>query len=371
MTRNMQWAGMIATLMLVIVIPLYAILEPVQQAERRIDLLTEAVHLSTDLYAENCAVCHGAAGEGLGGMPALNTDGIRLMDAETLTRTVARGRSNTVMAAWAVDEGGILSLAQIEQMVTFLQNADWPTVEARVAELGLTPPEIVAVEIPEEMLLAVANLPDGEPLSRALTIYGENCAACHGGDGSGTAIAPVLNSAELRANNTDDDLRQIIENGVTGTLMAGWVNTLDSGQIDDMVGLIRRWEEIDAAGIELPAVVEASVIESTPEMIAQGAQLFSVACTACHGVDGYGTRMAPALNNATFLSETPDQAIIQIIAQGVPGTMMPAWGARLSNEEINAITAYLRSLEATAPPVATTSTTTTGRGGPPSWAPVP
>jgi cytochrome c oxidase cbb3-type subunit 3 len=364
----MQITGFIATLILAIVIPVYTLLEPSRQEERQSEILAESITASTDIYAENCALCHGAAGEGLGGMPGLNNEGIRSMDTETLIRTVARGRSNTVMAAWAVDEGGILSLGQVEQMAAFLQNANWATVEARVAELGLTPPEIVAVEIPEEMLLAVAELPDGEPLSRALTVYGENCAACHGGDGSGTAIAPALDSADLRASNSDDDLRQIIENGVTGTLMAGWSGSLDAGQITDLVGLIRRWDELQAAGIELPAVVEATVIESTPEMIAQGAQLFSVACTACHGVDGYGTRMAPALNNATFLGETPDQAIVQIIAQGVPGTMMPAWGARLSNEEINAITAYLRSLEATAPPVANT---TTGTAGPPDGAPVP
>ena len=87
MTRNMQWAGVIATLMLVIVIPLYAVLEPVRQADRQSELLAEAVHISTDLYAENCAICHGATGEGLGGMPALNTDSIRLMDDDHLLQS--------------------------------------------------------------------------------------------------------------------------------------------------------------------------------------------------------------------------------------------------------------------------------------------
>ncbi|MBZ0302089.1 MAG: cytochrome c, partial [Anaerolineae bacterium] len=104
-------------------------------------------------------------------------------------------------------------------------------------------------------------------------------------------------------------------------------------------------------GVEMVAV-EAAPIDRSPEAIAAGARLFSVACTSCHGTDAYGTPLAPALNNSTFLSQTPDAAIQQIIAQGVTGTKMPAWGGRLSETDINNLVAYLRSLESSAPPVA-------------------
>jgi mono/diheme cytochrome c family protein len=45
------------------------------------------------------------------------------------------------------------------------------------------------------------------------------------------------------------------------------------------------------------------------------------------------------------LSGTPDAAIQQIIAGGVSGTSMPAWGGYLTEADIAAITAYLRSME--------------------------
>ena len=93
------------------------------------------------------------------------------------------------------------------------------------------------------------------------------------------------------------------------------------------------------------------MFESTPEMIAAGDRLFHIACKACHGVDAYGTPMAPSLNNPTFLSETPDAAIFQIIAGGVSDTLMPAWGARLTEQEINTLVAYLRSLEGNPQPI--------------------
>jgi mono/diheme cytochrome c family protein len=133
--------------------------------------------------------------------------------------------------------------------------------------------------------------------------------------------------------------------------MAGWDNALEPEQIATLVTLIERWPELEQAGMEFPQT-EPVVFEITPEMIAEGEQLYNIACKTCHGVEAYGTRMAPPLNNQTFLSETPDAAIYQIIAGGVPDTVMPAWGNRLTEEDLSALVAYLRSLEATAPPVA-------------------
>jgi mono/diheme cytochrome c family protein len=103
-------------------------------------------------------------------------------------------------------------------------------------------------------------------------------------------------------------------------------------------------------GVEFPEV-ELMSIPSSPELIAEGAQLFNIACKSCHGVDGYGTPMAPAVNNQIFLAETPDAAIYQIIAGGVPDTLMPAWGSRLNDRDIQALVAFLRSMEPSAPAI--------------------
>jgi len=61
--------------------------------------------------------------------------------------------------------------------------------------------------------------------------------------------------------------------------------------------------------------------------------------------------MAPAVNNQLFLSETPDAAIYQIIAGGIPGILMPAWGSRLDDQKLQSIVAYLRNFEPTAPAI--------------------
>lgn len=350
MTPAQKITGVIASFVLVLVIPVYSLLEPSKQAQIAAGFQDQAVTSATDIYAENCVLCHGTAGEGIGQMPALNTDGLRGMTEDDLYRVVARGRDNTLMAAWAIEEGGILTDAQVKDMIVFLQHTDWAEVERRVAELGLTPPELVQMEVGKEMLTAVNSLPDGDVLAVGLTIYGENCSACHGFDGSGSALAPAINTPDVRAAGTEE-IARVISYGVPGTLMAGWDNALDPEQIATLVTLIERWPELEQAGIEFPEVTPV-VFEITPELIAEGERLYNIACKTCHGVEAYGTRMAPSLNNQTFLSETPDAAIYQIIAGGVPDTVMPAWGNRLTEEDLSALVAYLRSLEATAPPVA-------------------
>ena len=64
-----------------------------------------------------------------------------------------------------------------------------------------------------------------------------------------------------------------------------------------------------------------------------------------------------------MLTTTSDQALQQIITNGVPGTAIPAWGTRMSDADIQAIVGFIRQWEATAPE---TATPIRGGGGP-AW----
>ncbi len=349
MTQRMSLLALVGTLMIVAALGIALTGEPARQADAAASLHTTMVIEGTDLYAENCVACHGASGEGIAAYPPLNL--AAAMDTQTLANTIERGRYNTAMAAFGVNDGGILTGMQIESMVVMLQSNTWDAVVARVATLGLTPPEIVVAEIPAETLLLVELLPDGAALSAGLTVFAENCVACHGANGEGSTLAPALNTDELRVRLNETDILRIVEQGVPGTLMASWANALDAGEKTSVASMISRWGELSSAGIALP-VIESAPLDTSPEAVANGQHLFSLLCTQCHGIDGYGSKIAPALNNQTFLSTTPDAAIQQIIAGGVTGTVMPSWGGYLTDADIAAITAYLRSLEATAPIVA-------------------
>ena len=79
---------------------------------------------------------------------------------------------------------------------------------------------------------------------------------------------------------------------------------------------------------------------------ADGDAVFKAHCTGCHGSDGKGKSAVgtPDLTIAKTQSDLSDANLIDTITNGRKGTIMPAWKGKLSDEEIAAVAAYLRSL---------------------------
>lgn len=351
-------AGLLATQLIVFALAIYMLNEPTRIAESQTQIMTAQLEDAMTLYAQNCSVCHGLSGEGLGATPPLNSDALRTMSYDDITKTVARGRFNTAMPAWSKEDSGPLSDYQISELVGLVQSGDWTATQDRVVNLGLAPLVPFTTDPDPALLAIVATLPDGLTLQTAVGIYSINCVACHGADGLGTSIAPALNAETVRAK-TADELTRTVTYGNAGTLMAGWSNVLTTEEIAAMVTLIERWDEVPAGILPAPNVP----IPTTEESIALGGSLFSANCSRCHGPEGQGTQRAPALNVKAFLTNTGDLAIQQIVTNGVPGTAMPAWGDRMTETDIQAIVGFIRQWEATAPEVAVPARA--GGGGPP------
>jgi len=352
--------GLLGTALIVFALALYIAGEPSRITESQGKILHVQLDDAMTLYAENCAVCHGLSGEGIGATPPLNAPGLQSMPYDELYKVIARGRFETAMPAWSKEDGGPLSDYQIGELVALIQSGDWNETGDRVVNLGLAPLIPFTTEPDPALLESVGSLPDGEILQTAITIYAAQCVACHGADGLGTGIAPALNAPEVREKDIAE-LERTIVYGNTGTLMAGWNNVLAPGEISAMLTLIQRWDEVPTGAIPAPDVP----IPTTEESLALGADLYSANCSRCHGPDGQGTPRAPSLNVKSFLVDTTDQAIQQIVTLGVPGTAMPAWGDRMTDAEIQAIVGFLRQWEATAPEVAQPMGPASGGGGPP------
>ena len=139
------------------------------------------------LYAENCSVCHGLAGEGIGATPPLDNPPCATAMPPTLAKTIARGRYNTAMPAWSKEDGGPLSDYQIAQLVLLIQQGDWQQVQDRVVNLGLAPQVPFTAQADPHILEQVKALPDGEQLAAGISLFRRECVACHGADGLGTA----------------------------------------------------------------------------------------------------------------------------------------------------------------------------------------
>ena len=86
---------------------------------------------------------------------------------------------------------------------------------------------------------------------------------------------------------------------------------------------------------------------AAPAFASDGAALFKSKCVACHGADGSGqTSMGKALKLRDLRSDEvqkqTDLELTKIISGGKG--KMPAYGKQLSNDDVQALIAHIRTL---------------------------
>lgn len=178
------------------------------------------------------------------------------------------------------------------------------------------------------------------------TLYGENCAGCHGANGkSGAAIA--MNNPVYLAIVDDASMHRVIAGGVPGTAMppsaqsAG--GSLTDQQIDILIAGIRKsW-----AGATDAAAGAPPYSSSTPGDSNSGAQVYAANCQSCHGPDGKGGT-AGSIVEPSYLALVSDQYLRTVVIAGRPELGHPDWknaaaGQPLSSQQVSDVVAWLTS----------------------------
>jgi cbb3-type cytochrome oxidase cytochrome c subunit/mono/diheme cytochrome c family protein len=181
-------------------------------------------------------------------------------------------------------------------------------------------------------------LPPGLDRSRGMSLYGALCAGCHGvaGFGNGPAASSLKPAPAALAEHeySRSKLAAVLWNGVPGTAMPAWRD--------------RSRQELS----ELADVVRGLVTDVQPptgaENRALGSKVYQEHCAQCHGRsgDGRGSAAGELLVRPTdFTSTRPTTGrALTALRTGVRGTRMGVWAGRLSEEELQAVVAHLRSL---------------------------
>jgi cytochrome c oxidase cbb3-type subunit 3 len=197
---------------------------------------------------------------------------------------------------------------------------------------------------------AVPARPD-EVLDFAV-LYSQNCAACHGSNGSNGAAMNLANP-QYQALVDDASLRRWISAGMPGTQMPAFAQsrggTLTDAQIDAIIaGMRKRWSRPGVfAGLEPPPYAQDKA--GDPH---RGAQTYGQRCAVCHRQE------RGQITDPVYLALTNDQALRSIIIAGNPAIGHPDWrhasaggkaAAPLSAQDVDDIVAYLASLRSPAP----------------------
>jgi len=160
------------------------------------------------------------------------------------------------------------------------------------------------------------------------TLFENNCASCHGMDGTVSDFGkkllpfPARNLRAVAPLVDRDELRRIISYGIKGTAMTPKKYILDGLQIESVIDYIQSFDY-------------------QPD-VANGKKRFEAVCSQCHGLDGRAQTGVGAKN--LVFSKLNLDGIIHTMRFGRPGTLMTSKRHQLTNTDIDDIANYVYSL---------------------------
>jgi cytochrome c oxidase cbb3-type subunit 3 len=169
------------------------------------------------------------------------------------------------------------------------------------------------------------------------SVFGDNCAGCHGIGGTGSAGYANLRDDVWLWGGTLADIQHTITVGVRSGAEGARDSRMPSFGRDKMMTPAQ-------IGDMTEYVVALSGRQADRAAVDRAAPLYAQNCVACHGEQGLGVVElgAPNLTDKEWLYGASREAIQAQIFNGRAG-VMPAWGARFSPETIKALTVYVHA----------------------------
>ncbi|ALC89971.1 cytochrome c [Bacillus sp. FJAT-18017] len=81
------------------------------------------------------------------------------------------------------------------------------------------------------------------------------------------------------------------------------------------------------------------------ESVQAGEKIYKAECALCHGDTGKGegSKVGTALNSQVYLSYSSDEDLYNSVKYGRPAAAMPAYGERMSEEQLQNVVDFMRS----------------------------
>lgn len=192
---------------------------------------------------------------------------------------------------------------------------------------------------------AIQSDPDLMKIARetGATLFGDNCAVCHGSAGTGSAGYPNLTAGAWLWGGDAETIEETLRVGINAAH--------DESRAAEMLafgrdGLLERSEIRDLVSyVQSLGLTEGDSIAPAEE-VARGEEAFAENCSSCHGEDARGIPEvgAPDLTDEIWLYGGDRRSIYRTIFAGRQGHM-PSWEGRLSTVDRKVLTLYVLSLQ--------------------------
>lgn len=174
-------------------------------------------------------------------------------------------------------------------------------------------------------------------VARGGAVFKAQCSQCHGSGAAGAKGYPNLLDDDWLWGGSMDAIASTVRHGVRN-------DTDDDARYSEMPAFGEMLETDD-----ITAVVEFVTSLSNPEhdaaLAVTGAVVFEENCASCHGETGIGDREqgAPNLTDAIWLYGGDRETLTETVTYSRYG-VMPAWGQRLSEADVRAVSTYVHAL---------------------------
>jgi cytochrome c oxidase cbb3-type subunit 3 len=174
-------------------------------------------------------------------------------------------------------------------------------------------------------------------IARGASVFRAQCSQCHGAGAAGGKGYPNLLDDDWLWGGAIDEIAYTVSHGIR--------NETDGDARFSMMPVFGEMLETP----EITSLVEYVTSLTNPEhdaaLAATGSELFVENCAACHGDDAKGNRDlgAPNLADAIWLYGGDRATLTETITYSRYG-IMPAWGQRLKEVDVRAVSAYVHAL---------------------------
>jgi cytochrome c oxidase cbb3-type subunit 3 len=174
------------------------------------------------------------------------------------------------------------------------------------------------------------------------TLFGDNCAACHGAAAKGNKGFPNLTSGAWLWGGTPDAIAETIRVGINSTHPKTRVAQMPAFGRDQIL----KSADIEDVLAYLSSLGQASVAASRAGDVAKGKVVFTDTCAVCHGDDARGKQDvgSPDLTDAFWIYGGDAHSVYDSIWWGRQGHM-PTWEGRLTSLERRILTLYVTDLQ--------------------------
>jgi cytochrome c oxidase cbb3-type subunit III len=170
------------------------------------------------------------------------------------------------------------------------------------------------------------------------TLFGNNCAPCHGLDAKGGPGFPNLTTSSWLWGGKPEDVFNTIRVGINSAHKDTRVSQMPAFGRDQM---LKRPEVLDVVSY-VYSLSNPGAKDVDPKTIEAGKTIFAANCVSCHGDDAKGNAElgAPDLTDKFWIYGGNLDAIDTTVWGGRQGHM-PAWEGRLSDLDRKILTLYL------------------------------